>query len=534
MTTTTQSGGQALVAALAAHGVDTVFGIPGTHNLAVYAALAGSGITHVLPRHEQGAGYAADGYARVSGKPGVCISTTGPAILNAAAAAAQAYSDSVPVLFVAPGLPLGHPSNGNGYLHELKNQRGAMDSIVGHSQRVTSVEEIPLAVAQCFAAMTTGRARPAYLEIPLELLDGAAEVAPVAPVQSGVATPTADAVHRAAALIAAAERPLVIAGGGSSAAAAELRDFAEVLGAPVITTANGKGVLSEHHPLSLGAGLHHPTVAELVSDSDLVVAVGTELAPSDLWYGPLHVEGKLIRIDIDPTAVSTNAQPTVALVGDSAATLRALNSRLEGLHGGRGGQERAAAWRSRLRADAEREGARYVTLCASLDKALNDDAILAGDSAMACYYGALSNLPLHRPRSFLYPTGVGTLGYGLPAAIGAKVAAPDRQVVAMLGDGGVMFTIAELAAAAQARLAIPVIIVDNGGYGEIRNEMADRHDAVHAVELGTPDFPALARALGCHAVALGSPAQVGDAVAVAFGSDRPTLIHVREIDEAKR
>ena len=203
MTTTTQSGGQALVAALAAHGVDTVFGIPGTHNLAVYAALAGSGITHVLPRHEQGAGYAADGYARVSGKPGVCITTTGPAILNAAAAAAQAYSDSVPVLFVAPGLPLGHPSNGNGYLHELKNQRGAMDSIVGHSQRVTSVEEIPLAVAQCFAAMTTGRARPAYLEIPLELLDAVAVVTPVAPVQSGVATPTADAVRRAAALIAA-------------------------------------------------------------------------------------------------------------------------------------------------------------------------------------------------------------------------------------------------------------------------------------------------------------------------------------------
>jgi thiamine pyrophosphate-dependent acetolactate synthase large subunit-like protein len=163
---------------------------------------------------------------------------------------------------------------------------------------------------------------------------------------------------------------------------------------------------------------------ELVSDSDLVVAVGTELAPSDLWYGPLQAEGKLIRIDIDPTGVSTNAQPTVALVGDCAETLRALNSRLEGLHGDRGGRERAAAWRSRLRADAEREGARYVTLCASLDKALDDDAILAGDSAMACYYGALSNLPLHRPRSFLYPTGVGTLGYGLPAAIGAKVGAP--------------------------------------------------------------------------------------------------------------
>ncbi|MGF6888429.1 thiamine pyrophosphate-dependent acetolactate synthase large subunit-like protein [Nocardia sp. GAS34] len=529
MTIAFQSGGQALVAALVGHGVDVVFGIPGTHNLPIYAALADSGVVHVSPRHEQGAGYAADGYARVSGKPGVCITTTGPAILNAAAAAAQAYSDSVPVLFIAPGLPLGHPSNGNGYLHEVKNQLGAMDSIVGHSQRVTSVEEIPLAVAQCFAAMTAGRPRPAYLEIPLDLLDASAEVEAVAPVEGAVAAPAPDALRRAGELIASAQRPLIIAGGGSSAAATELRVFTERLGALVITTANGKGVLSEDHPLSLGAGLHHPTVAELVADSDVVIAVGTELAPSDLWIGPLRADGKLIRIDIDPTSVSTNAQPTAALVSDAAETLAALGDYIDPSSGG--GQERAASWRSRLRADAQREGKRYLTLCASLDKALDEGAILAADSAMACYYGALSNLPLHRPRAFLYPTGVGTLGFGLPAAIGAKVAAPDRQVVAMLGDGGVMFTIAELAAAAEARLAIPVIIVDNGGYGEIRNEMVDRNEAVHAVELGAPDFPALARALGCHGVALDSPTQVGYAVTAALSADRPTLIHVREGDE---
>ena len=326
----------------------------------------------------------------------------------------------------------------------------------------------------------------------------------------------------------------MIAGGGSCTAAAELRDFAEVLGAPVITTANGKGVLSEHHPLSLGAGLHHPTVAELVSDSDLVVAVGTELAPSDLWYGPLQAEGKLIRIDIDPTAVSTNAQPTVALVGDSAATLRALNCASKG-HGDRG--EARNAQQSGAPGLGPTPSARAPATSHYAPRSTRRSTMTQSWPATAQWPATTAHcriFPLHRPRSFLYPTGVGTLGYGLPASIGAKVAAPDRQVVAMLGDGGVMFTIAELAAAAQARLAIPVIIVDNGGYGEIRNEMADRHEAVHAVELGTPDFPALARALGCHAVALDSPAQVGDAVAEAFGSDRPTLIHVREIDEAKR
>ncbi len=160
---TPRSGGTALVAALRHHGVDTVFGIPGTHNLPIYAGLHGSGITHVLPRHEQGAGYAADGYARVTGRPGVVITTTGPAILNAAAAAAQAYSDSIPVLFIAPGLPVGHPGLGNGYLHEVRDQFQAMAAVVGHAQRATSAAEIPLAVAQCFAAMTAGRPRPAYL-----------------------------------------------------------------------------------------------------------------------------------------------------------------------------------------------------------------------------------------------------------------------------------------------------------------------------------------------------------------------------------
>jgi acetolactate synthase-1/2/3 large subunit len=521
-----RSGGQALVDALTLHGVDVVFGIPGTHNLPVYAALGGAGIRHVLARHEQGAGYAADGYARASGKPGVVITTTGPAILNAAAAAAQAYSDSVPVLFIAPGLPLHHPSRGNGYLHEVKDQFRAMDSIVGHAQRVTTVEEIPLAVAQCFAAMTSTRPRPAYLEIPLDLLDLEATTALVPPYAGRPVRPNPESIRAATELLDAAEHPLLIVGGGASGAANEVRDLAEALQAPVITTANGKGVLPETHPLSLGAGVHHPTVKELVAASDVVVAVGTELAPSDWWWGPIAQQSTVIRIDIDPTAAATNISPAVALVGDAAETISSL---LTGLTtaGRTDGRESSAQWRRLLRQDAAQEGSAYLELCAALDAALDDSALIAADSAMACYYGALSNLPLHRPRSFLYPTGVGTLGYGLPAAIGAKIAAPQRQVVALLGDGGVMFTIAELAAAAQAGLAIPVVIVDNAGYGEIRNEMADRGDTVHAVDLASPDFAALARSLGCHGVSLESAALLADAVGAALNADRPTLIHLR-------
>ncbi|HEX4226152.1 MAG TPA: thiamine pyrophosphate-binding protein, partial [Pseudonocardiaceae bacterium] len=200
---TAQTGAAALVNALAAHGVDTVFGIPGTHNLPIYAELAARHIRHISPRHEQGAGFAADGYARVSGRPGVVLTTTGPAILNAATAAAQSYSDSVPVLLISPGMPTGHPARGNGFLHEVKDQRAAMAAITAGSDRVGSVADIPVAVAQAFADLTSGRPRPRHLEIPLDLLDRAADVTILSPLRT--TTPTADPAA-AARLLATAHK----------------------------------------------------------------------------------------------------------------------------------------------------------------------------------------------------------------------------------------------------------------------------------------------------------------------------------------
>lgn len=524
---TTVTGGEALVAALAAHGVDVVFGIPGTHNLPIYAHLRGHGIRHFSPRHEQGAGYAADGYARVSGRPGVCLTTTGPGMLNAITAAAQAYSDSVPVLFIAPGMPLAHPGHGNGFLHEVKDQTAAMAAVVGHAHRVTGVPEIPAAVAQAFAAMRSGRPRPAYLEVPLDLLDQRAEVTPVAPLPVPAAPPGPERLDRAARVLAGAARPGVIAGGGCRGAAGELRRLAEALGAPVITTANGKGTLPEDHPLSLGAGIHHPSVREFIAECDAVVAVGTELAPSDLWNGPLRFTGPLVRIDIDPHQAVVNALPDVSVIGDAAAALAGLLDR----HGGSPAPDaaaRAARWRARIREDARREGGPWLPILEAMAAALGRDGVVAGDSTMAAYYGALSNLPAYGPAAFLYPTGLGTLGYGLPAAIGAKLARPGVRVVALHGDGGVMFTVAELAAAAQAGLALPVVVVDNGGYGEIRREMLERGDTPLAVDLGHPDFPGLARSLGCHGVTIEDPERLTAELEEAFRADRPTLLHVRE------
>jgi thiamine pyrophosphate-dependent acetolactate synthase large subunit-like protein len=529
------TGGEALVAALAAQGTEVVFGIPGTHNLAVYAAMEAYGIRHVLVHHEQGAGYAADGYARSSGRPAVVLTTTGPAILNAAAAVAQAYSDSVPVLFISPGMPLQHPGLGNGFLHEVKDQSRALDAIAAYSHRVSSFGEIPLAVAQAFAAMQTGRPRPIHLELPLDLLEErGTPFPPLAQVTHAPPAAPADAVRAAAASLATAESPLIVVGGGAVDARDEIAELAEMLGAPVVSTANGKGTFPPDHRLFVGDGVHHRSVRDAMAASDCVVAVGTELAPSDWWMG-LPPLAQLIRIDIDPRSAHVNAAAAHPLVGDAAATLALLVASLAGVTPPSAPRvPRAAELRRAHQEAAAREGETWLPILSQLERALPADAILAGDSAMACYYGALSNLPLRTPRSFLYPTGGGTLGFGLPAGIGAQIAHPDRRVVVLHGDGGLMFSIAELATAARLRLPLPIVVVDNGGFGEIRDEMAERDDRVHAVALGGIDLVTVARGLGCRAMHVEDLSDLAGEVTAAFAADRPTLIHVWEDSAASR
>jgi len=528
--TGTTTGGRAVARALEAHGVDVVWGIPGTHNLELYAGLAEAGIRHLSPRHEQGAAFAADGYARVTGRVGVCVTTSGPAVLNAATALGQAYSDSVPVLLVAAGMPVRHPGLGNGELHETKDLIGAMRGVVDYAHRVTSVAEIPLAIAQAFARMRAGRPRPVVVEIPLDLLTEEGEPVAVSPSSPPVLAPAPAALDEAAAMLARAERPAILAGGGAAGAADEVRRVAERLGAPVACSINGKGTLPEDHPLSVGAGYAVAAVRELADDSDALLVVGSELAPSDLWWGPLDAAGKVVRVDVDPQQAITNAVPAVSLVADAPLALAGLLERLGAAAGpdmGRGA-ERAARFRDAFRAQAAGDAERWSDLLAALAGALGRDGIVAADNTMVAYFGALEMLPAYRPRSFLFPTGFGTLGFAVPAAIGAKVGRPDARVLALSGDGGLMFTVGELAAAAQARLAIPVVVVDNSGYGEIRREMAERGDPPLGVDFDSPDFAALGRAMGCHGVFADSRAALDDALERAFAADRPTVIHVPE------
>jgi thiamine pyrophosphate-dependent acetolactate synthase large subunit-like protein len=517
------TAGALIVRSLEAHGVELVFGIPGTHNLAIYEALGDSGIRHVTPRHEQGAGYAADGYARASGRPGVAIVTTGPAVLNAATAAAQAWSDSVPLLLIAPGMPLSHPAASTGYLHEMRDQRLAMSGVVEHAVRTETHAELARELADAFAAFAGRRPRSRFIEVPLDLLPEQAQCAPLAapPIAPGAAP--AAAIAAGAELLGNARRPLVVAGGGAHGARAELAELLE-RGTPVMTTINGKGAVDEHHPRALGARLPTAAGRAMVEQADVLVVVGSDLGQGDHW-STLTPQGRVVRIDVDAAQAHGNAAADVALIGDAAATLRGL---LDALGGDPPVDPGWIARRDAADRESAELGGPWAAVSAALESALRPGDVLVADNAMVAYNGAVGSTRLGAGSRFLFPTGFGTLGYALPAAIGAKLARPDRRVVGLLGDGGIMFTIQELATAAQLGIPLPVVVSVNGGYGEIRKEMNDLGFTPLGVELGVPDLPGVARAMGGHGVALEEAGGLPAALEEAFERPGPTLIAVPE------
>jgi acetolactate synthase-1/2/3 large subunit len=318
-----------------------------------------------------------------------------------------------------------------------------------------------------------------------------------------------------------------VLGGGAVGATEEARSLAARLGLPVITTVNGKGIVSERDPLSLGASIRLRSCQQFLRERDLVLAVGTELAQSDLWRdAPLALDDDLVRIDVDADELDRNAEPSLAIAGDAALTLRAILAALGDADPPAEIATPISAARESFRAEALADGAAYEPLCRALADALPPGAIVAGDSTRPCYYGVVHLLAQDEPRRFLYPTGFATLGYALPAAIGAKLAAPERAVIALIGDGGLMFTAPELAVAVELGLPIPVVVANDAGYGEIRREMAEHGQEPIGVDLPPPDFVALATALGARGRRLESAAELGELLPAAFEAGGPTVFEL--------
>ncbi len=519
-----RNAGAAVVETLAAHGVDAVFGIPGTHNLEIFRHLPGAGIKPVTTRHEQGAGYAAEAFARVTGRPGVVVTTSGPAITNALTAAATAYAESQPVLFLSSGMPLEAEGRDLGQLHEIRDATGAMGALIERSRRVRSADEAADAVTDAFAAFTGGRPRPVHIEIPIDVLEQPWTGQPrVAPAAVAVA-PDPGAVDRAARLLAEAERPLIIAGGGAVDAQPEVTALAEALGAPVATTVNGKGVVDESHPLSVGAAIRLRALQKEAAASDALLVVGSELGDSDLWGGTIHAHN-VIRCDVDPAQLAKNCPADVALLGDAAVTIAALLAVLPDAQPPGAGQGRAAELRAACRAEAASDAGPYAEINAAMRAALPAEAVLAGDSSQVTYFGSVHCFDVPGPRQFCYTPGYATLGYGLPAGLGAAIARPGTPVAVLIGDGALMFAVQELVTLVEQGLPVPVVVVDNGGYREIRDQEAARGIPPIGVDLHVPDLAALAVAMGARGVRTTSSADLPDLVGDALSAECPTLVH---------
>jgi len=525
--TTSETCGEAAIALLERYGVDTVFGMPGVHTLELYRGLVKSRIRHISVRHEQGAGFMADGYARASGKPGVCVLISGPGLTNAATPIGQAFSDSVPMLVLSSVAATKDLGKGRGRLHELTSQQAAMAPLTAFSRTILRPEALPAAYADAFRIFEAGRPRPVHIEVPLDVLAGPGPDASARSALPQRQAPDPSHIQGAARLIAAARRPVIVAGGGIVDDGAALTRFAEKIGAAVIPTIAAKGAMPDSHPLCLGATLSFPQTQDFLATADLVIAVGTELGgEADAWIDRLPIQGKLIRIDIDPTALSRDYPPAVAILADGGAALRALQDAVTGENGRIDPAELAELRYTNLSAQLPLQR-KHLRVLDALRAVLPEDGIVATDMTQLAYTGSYL-FPCARPRCWFHPVGYGTLGYGLPAAIGAKIAMPQRAVVSIVGDAGLLFTVQELATAVELGLPMAILLWNNDALGQIAEGMNERGIPEIGVRLRNPDYLKLGEAFGCHTTRPGSIAAFQAALQSAFQADRPTLIEVRE------
>ncbi|MBL8908814.1 MAG: 5-guanidino-2-oxopentanoate decarboxylase [Rhizobiales bacterium] len=521
------STGEALVGLLEAYGVDTIFGIPGVHNVEMYRALPRSGIKHVLVRHEQGAGFMADGYARATGKPGVCFTITGPGLTNILTPMGQAWSDSSPVLVISSALDIADSAQGRGRLHEMLDQHGAAKTVTSLAMRALTPKDVRDGLARAFAGFASRRPRPAYLEIPLDLLKQPAGEGWHARALPKHARPDAEDIEAAAKRLATAKKPVLLLGGGALDAGKEALRIAETLGAPILTTTAGKGAVPASHALCLGYRMTQPVALDLLRKSDAILCVGSELSETDFWSSDVIIDKNLIRIDIDESVLARPHTADIAIHADAKAALAGIAAALPKADNARR-KDAEALVRALSEADRKAEDKLRQTLAkvlAVIREALPAETVIASDMTQIAY-AANEIFPVDHPRTWIHPVGFGTLGFALPAGIGAKFGKPDTPVAVMIGDYGLQYTINELGTAAEHKLPLIILMWNNDALGQIRDDMVSKGIQPNAVTLRNPDFQALAKAYDCIPEKPASLAALAQAIRRALTADRPTLIEM--------
>ncbi len=514
------SCGEALISLLESYDVDTVFGIPGVHTLDLYRGLAHSNIRHVQARNEQGAGFMADGYARLGGKPGVCVLISGPGVTNACTPMGQSFADSIPVLVISSTTASYSLGKGWGCLHEVTDLEAVTRPLTALSATAGSADDLEELIGQAFSIFASERPRPVHIAIPIDVLAQPVSstwqrrVVPAPPAPSG------SAIREAAALLRQAERPLIYAGGGAA-------EIAERLDAAVITTTAGKGVVPDSHPLCIGGGIVRPQARDFLAQADVILAIGTEMSETDSFVERLTLNGQLIRIDIDPRKMNDLYPAAIGIVSDAGFAARELLSALGTETQNHNTVSGVAVVCRSLVDELTDSESRHIGMLDVLREVLPSDAVIAGDICQVVYTGAFA-FPVEQPRQWHYPAGYCTLGCGLPNGIGGKLALDDTPVVVLAGDGGFMFTVQELITAAELRLSLPIIVWNNAGLKQIRDDMAHRKIPAVGVDGINPNYPQLASAGGCKSNRPDSEAAFRSAVTDAFTAEVPTLIEVFE------
>ena len=526
--------GEALVDLLEQAGVEIVFGIPGVHTIELYRGLARSKIRHITPRHEQGAAFMADGYARVSGKPGVCLLITGPGLSNAITAMAQARASSVPMLVITGVNSTATLGKGMGHLHELPDQAALAKTVAIWSRTLRQPHQLSRLLSQAFRAMSQGRPGPVHLEIPVDVMK--AKISP----QQFVASlkpapgPSLPEVKRAAEKCRKSKLPLIVCGGGAVNCAASIMELAQRLGAPVVSTINARGIMAGH-PLNLPASPSLACVRKLMRRADFVLAIGTELGPTDFDMfdkGDFVLPENLVRVDIDSAQLKRHPATSLPIKADAGKFLRALLLQLSDMPE-KPSAKAAQRTKAALIAALNEIGPEYrfhFELLKRIWEVL-PEAALVGDSTQPVYAG---NLVVEAPRPgawFNSSNGFGTLGYAAPAAIGASLANPARPIVCLTGDGGLQFTLAELGSASDCNANLAFVVWNNNGYGEIENAMLAANIKPVGVTPSAPDFVAVAKAFGLPALRVKTVSEMEAALQTLA---RPCLIEYEASTKSQR
>lgn len=522
---TTLTGGEAIVSGLVAHGVDTVFGLPGAQVYGLFDAFHQAELKVIGARHEQACGYMAFGYARSSGRPGVFSVVPGPGVLNASAALLTAFGCNEPVLCVTGQVPTQFLGKGRGHLHEMPDQLATLRTYVKWAERIEYPGNAPTIVARAFQEMMSGRRGPASVEMPWDVFTQRADTAAAQMLEPLPAPqPDPDLIKQAATLIKNSKAPMIFVGSGAIEAGEEILELAEMIDAPVVAFRSGRGIVSNAHEL----GLTMAAAYKLWPTTDLMIAIGTRAElPASGFRWPYQPTGlKSIRIDIDP-AEMRRIISDAAIVADAKAGTADLVTAVK-----KAGYVRSSDRREKIReatASAQAGIQRIQPQMAYL-KILRDvlpaNAIVTDELSQvgfASWYG----FPVYQPRTFITSGYQGTLGSGFPTALGAKVANPDKPVVAITGDGGFMFGVQELSTAVQFNISVVTLVFNNNAYGNVRRDQRERFDGrVVASDLVNPDFVKLAESFGVAAARVTAPDQFKAVLEKALNHNGPSLIAV--------